>query len=295
MRGLQAEGWEVVCAAPQDGHVERVLALGCRYVALPMDSSGTHPLRDLELYRRYRALLAAERPQAFLGFTIKPNVWGSLAAHRLGIPVVNNIAGLGTAFVRHGWLTHVARVLYRRALGRSARVLFQNEEDRRYFVETGLVAATRAERIPGSGIDLRAFAAAPLPDGAGPTRFLFVGRLLRDKGVYELVEAARRLRARGIAAEFSLLGPVDAANRTALTRGEVEGWVDEGVVRWLGAADDVRPHLTAAHCVVLPSFYREGVPRTLLEAAAMGRPLITTDAIGCRDVVDDMVNGYLVQ
>lgn len=295
IRALQEDGWEVVAIAPADEHVRRVEALGCRFVPLPMDASGTSPRRDLELYRRFRAILAAERPTAFLGYTIKPNVWGSLAAQRLGIPVINNIAGLGTAFIRRSWLTVVARTLYRRALRRSHRVLFQNDDDLRYFVSTGLVKASQAARVPGSGIDLERFAPRPLPPAGPqhPVRFLFIGRVLRDKGVLEFVEAARRVHAAGVAAEFALLGPLEALNRTALSRADVERWVAEGVVQYLGVEDDVRSRIESAHCVVLPS-YREGVPRTLLEAASMGRPLISTDAPGCRDVVDDGVNGYRV-
>jgi glycosyltransferase involved in cell wall biosynthesis len=294
IRALQVEGYEVLAAAPEDEHVDRVRALGCRFVALPMDNGGTHPLRDLLLHRRYRALFAAERPRAFLGFTIKPNVYGSLAAQSLGVPTINNIAGLGTAFIRRSWLTHVARGLYRHALRRSHRVLFQNEDDRRYFVETGLVDAARTARVPGSGIDLQAFAVAPPPIAQAPVRFLFVGRVLRDKGVVEYVEAARRLRAAGVPTDFAILGPLESANRTAIGRREVDAWVAEGAVRYLGEAEDVRPHIAAAHCIVLPS-YREGVPRTLLEGASMARPLIASDAVVGRDAIDDGVNGYLVR
>lgn len=295
VRALQGDGWEVIAAAPTDEHVDRVRALGCRFFELPMDNAGTHPWRDFQLYRRYRALMSLERPAAYLGFTIKPNVYGSLAAHSLGIPVINNIAGLGTAFIRQTWLTRVARFLYRQALRRSNRVLFQNEEDRKYFIDYGLVDECRTDRIPGSGVDLLAFAPQPMPvrRAGEPVRFLFVGRVLRDKGISEYVEAARLLRREGIAAEFSILGPLDSQNRTALSRAEVEAWVKEGVVRYLGVTNDVRPHLAGAHCIVLPS-YREGVPKTLLEAASMARPLIATNAVGCRDIVDDGVNGYLV-
>lgn len=296
IKGLQADGWEVVAMAPRDEHVARVEALGCRFVEIPMDSGGTHPGRDLRLYRRYKALLAIERPAAFLGYTIKPNVFGSLAAHRLGIPVINNIAGLGTAFIRTNWLTGVARLLYRTALKPSHKVLFQNEDDRRYFVSTGLIRAAQADRVPGSGVDLTAFAATALPghDAEHPIRFLLVGRLLRDKGVIEYVEAARLLRARGIPATFELLGFLDTSNRTAISAEQLSAWEQEGVVRYLGSTDDVRPFVAQAHCVVLPS-YREGVPRTLLEAASMARPLIATDAVGCRDAVEDGINGFLVQ
>ena len=297
IRGLQADGWEVVAMAPRDAHVPRVEALGCRFVEIPMHGSGTNPWQDWMLYRRFKTALTAERPAAFLGFTIKPNVYGSLAAHRLGIPVINNIAGLGTAFMRTNWLTAVAHLLYRLALRRSHRVLFQNEEDRSHFVEAGLVEQACTQRVPGSGVDLAAFVPAPLPafGAARPMRFLFIGRLLRDKGVPELASAARELRARGANIEVRLLGFLDVDNPSAISRAEIEAWQAEGVLEYLGSTDDVRPHIAAAHCVVLPSYYREGVPRTLLEAAAMARPLITCDSVGCRDAVDDGVNGFLVR
>jgi glycosyltransferase involved in cell wall biosynthesis len=210
--------------------------------------------------------------------------------------VINNVAGLGTAFIKKTWLTAVARFLYRAALRDSHRVLFQNEDDRRYFVDTGLVDRARTVRVPGSGIDLEAFGPTPIPPrGPGERlRFLFVGRLLRDKGILEFVEAARRMRLRSDATEFSILGPVGVLNPTAVSQAELDGWVAEGVVEYLGVADDVRAHMRHAHCIVLPS-YREGVPRSLLEAAGLGRPLIATDAIGCRDVVDDGINGFLVR
>jgi glycosyltransferase involved in cell wall biosynthesis len=296
VRAMQADGWEVVAMAPRDEHVARVEALGCRFVELPMRADGTNPFADLRLLDRFKRALRELAPDAFLGYTIKPNVYGSLAAQGLGIPVINNIAGLGTAFIRRSWLTAVARTLYRRALRRSHRVLFQNEDDRKYFVDTGLVAAERSARVPGSGVDLQAFRFADLPpvDGDHPLTFLFVGRLLRDKGVRELVAASRQLRAKGVHARFQLLGFVDSANRTAIGADEVAGWEAEGLVQYLGSTADVRPMLRAAHCVVLPS-YREGVPRTLLEAAAMGRPLIASDAVGCRDAVDDGRNGYLAR
>lgn len=293
IRGLLDADYEVVTVAPPDDHVPRLRELGCRYVPLAMDNKGTHPGHDLLLSWRFWRLLRRERPDVFLGYTIKPNVYGSLAAHALGIPAINNIAGLGAVFIKQDWLTRLVRGLYRLALSRSKRVFFQNEDDRRLFVEGGLVRAEVTDRLPGSGVDLERFAFKPLvPSVPGGMRFLLIARMLRDKGVGEYVEAARRLRARCPDAEFRLLGFLDADNPSAISCAQMQSWVDEGVVVYLGASDDVRPHLADADCVVLPS-YREGVPRTLLEAAATGRPIITTDAVGCRDVVDDGVNGYL--
>ena len=295
IRALVAAGYEVVAVAPPDEYAARLPALGCRYVPLPMDNQGTHPGRDLLLLWRFYWLLRRERPAAFLGYTVKPNVYGSLAAHVLRIPVVNNIAGLGAVFIRNSPLTRVVRRLYRLALGRSARVFFQNEDDRRLFVEGGLVRSGVTDLVPGSGIDLGRFAPVPLPAAeGGRVRFLLIARMLWDKGLGEYVAAARRVRQRYPEAEFGLLGFLDVQNPAAISREQMQAWVDEGVVNYLGVASDVRPHIAAADCVVLPS-YREGTPRTLLEAAAMGRPIITTDAVGCREVVADGVNGFLCQ
>lgn len=293
IRALVAEGYEVVAVAPMDEYAERLTELGCRFVALPMDNKGTHPGRDLLLFLRFIKLLCLERPNVYLGYTVKPNIYGSLAAHTLGIMVINNVAGLGAVFIHDSWLTKLVRLLYKIALSRSNHVFFQNDEDMRQFVEQGLVAKDKVSRLPGSGIDLSTFGYAPmLPSENRSFRFLLVARLLWDKGVGEYVEAARMVRQKYPTAKFQLLGFLDVKNPTAVSSAQMDRWVDEGVVEYLGVADDVKPYLAAADCVVLPS-YREGVPRSLLEAAAIGRPIVTTDAVGCRDAVEDGVNGLL--
>ena len=295
VRALVAAGYDVVVAAPEDDHSASLAELGCRYIPLPMENKGTSPRGDLLLYRRYLRLMRAERPDCFLGWTIKPNVYGTLAARRLGIPAINNISGLGTAFIRGGWLSRVARELYRLALRRSATVFFQNRDDRDLFIREKLVAGEKAKLLPGSGIDLKRFVQKPMV--SEPIRaltFLLIGRLLWDKGLAEFVAAARCVKARHPGTRFQLLGFLDAENRTAVPRADVDLWVSQGIVDYLGTTNDVRPFIEAADCVVLPS-YREGTPRTLLEAAAIGRPLIATDVPGCREVVDNGSNGFLCE
>ena len=296
VKALADTGAEVLVAAPADGSSQDLEGLNCRHISLPMDNKGANPINDFRLFLRYLAVMRAERPAAYLAWTIKPNVYGSLAAAVCGIPVVNNISGLGTAFLRDGWLTRIAKTLYRISLARSSRVFFQNHDDLKLFLSAGLVRGSQAEVIPGSGIDLDAFGMSPMPErppSSGPV-FLLVGRMLWDKGVGEYVEAARRVRRRYPSARFQLLGFMGADNRTAVPEAVMSGWQEEGVIEYLGPASDVRPYLEAADCVVLPS-YREGTPRSLLEAAATGRPIITTDTPGCRNVVDDGVNGYLCE
>ena len=265
-------------------------ALGVQRIPVRIERSGRNPLADARLLLEYKRLLGKLRPAAYLGFTIKPNIYGSLAAASLGIPAIPNVSGLGTAFIRRGMLQQIVTRLYRVAFSRCPVVFFQNDEDRQLFVDRGIVEDRQARVLPGSGVDLEHF--TPRPPTNGPPAFLLVGRLLRDKGVREFVGAARALSPMLTGSRFQLLGPIDQANRTAITRAQLDDWVAEGVVEYLGVTDDVRPYMAKATAVVLPS-YREGLPRSLLEAAAMERPLIAADVPGCRDVVEDGVNGYL--
>ena len=292
IRAMVARGYEVVAIAPPDDYVIHLSALGCRYVPLLMDNKGTHPGRDGLLLWRFWRLLRRERPDIFLGYTIKPNLYGSIAAHCLGIPVVNNIAGLGAVFIKINWLTYLVRKMYRVALSRSVTVFFQNNDDRDMFIQSRLVCQFKTDRVPGSGVDLERFSVPTMMKPNTTIKFLLVTRMLWDKGVGEYVEAARILKRRYVNVNFCLLGFLDVANPAAIHRSQMDAWVAEGVVNYLGLSDDIRPYLTETDCVVLPS-YREGVPRTLLEAAAMARPIVTTDAVGCRDVVDHGINGFL--
>ncbi|WP_230772521.1 glycosyltransferase family 4 protein [Sphingomonas sp. Leaf4] len=293
VRALVADGHEVIAAVVDDGAFPAVEALGARVVPLSMDNAGISPLGDFLLFARYVALFRRERPDVYLGWTIKPNVYGSIAAALCGVPAINNISGLGTAFLGAGWLMHVAGWLYRLGLRRSATVFFQNPTDRDLFVARRLVRVEQTALLPGSGIDGTVFDPARYPQTTSAAfRFLLVARLIRDKGVFEFVEAARAIRTTHPAVRFQILGFLDVANRTAIDRATLDGWVAEGLIDYLGAANDVRPFLAQADCVVLPS-YREGTSRVLLEAAAMARPAITTDVPGCRDVVRDGETGLL--
>lgn len=291
---LQAAGYRIAVLAPDDGHGDKLLHSGIALISLQIDNKGLSPLRDARLIARYRRELRRIAPAALLSFTVKPNIYGSLAAASLGIPVINNISGLGTAFIAGGWLERLVSLLYRAALRRSATVFFQNRDDQELFLARRLVTPRQARLLNGSGVDLVEFAPRPAPAARGGPRFLLVARLLWDKGVAEFVEAARIVRRTVPSARFALLGAIGVDNRTAVPLEAVETWVRDGVIDYLGERDDVRPHLAAADCVVLPS-YREGLPRTLIEAAAMGRPAIATDVPGCRAAIDDGVTGLLCE
>jgi len=294
IRELVGQELEVVGVAPSDDYVADLEKLGCRHIHIRMDGQGTNPLRDVSLQVDYLRILELERPDVVLAYTVKPNIYGSLAAHFLGIPVINNIAGLGAVFTRRSALTFLVKRLYRLALSRSSMVFFQNAEDQEQFLADRIVGEKQSGLLPGSGVDLKRFPYTPLRSGeARPFRFLLVARMLWDKGIGEFVDAARRIKQTHPDVEFCLLGFLDVDNPSAISQLDIDTWVTEGVVKYLGVSNDVRQELAEADCVVLPSFYREGTPRSLLEAAAMGRPIITTDTIGCRNVVEDGVSGFL--
>lgn len=289
--GLRKYGHEVIAVAPVDEFVPTIELMGARFVHIPMDSQGTNPLRDLGLLMRYFRVFNKERPDAVLTYTVKPNIYASIAAQFLNIPVINNVSGLGATSISKSWISGVITGLYRLAFLRSRTVFFQNNDDLQLFTELGLVRRNRARKLPGSGINLDKFSLAPLP--AGKTlRFLLVARMLRDKGVLEFVEAARVLKHAGASVECCLIGPSDVDNPATISKQQIQVWEKEGVIKYLGVTNDIAAHISDATCVVLPS-YREGTPRALLEAAAMGRPIVTTNAIGCREVVEDGVTGLL--
>jgi glycosyltransferase involved in cell wall biosynthesis len=298
MAELVGQGYDVLACAPaaDDATRQRLAALGVRYVDIAMQRTGLNPLADLGLLWRLAALLRRERPDVLFCYTIKPVVYGALAARLVGrIRVTPMITGLGYAFMggggrRQRWVSAAARALYRLALQRAHCVFFQNPDDLGEFRRLGLLPAqARIQQVPGSGVDTLEYAQMPVP--VAPV-FLLVARLVRDKGVYEYVEAARQVRLRYPAARFQIAGWIDE-NPTAIPEEALAAWLSEGVIEFLGKLEDVRPALAACAVYVLPS-YREGTPRSVLEAMAVGRAIITTDAPGCRETVVDQYNGVLV-
>ncbi|MDR5855153.1 glycosyltransferase family 4 protein [Caballeronia sp. LZ062] len=291
---LTQRGAQVTIIAPRDRTFEPLIEMGCRCVELPVASKGTNPREDLKtmmaLYREYRAT----RPHLVFHYTIKPNIYGSLAAVLARVPSIAVTTGLGYVFIQKSRTAQIAKRLYRFAFRFPREVWFLNRDDHQAFVDEKLLAhPDRARRLHGEGVDLNDFSLVPLPRREDFV-FILIGRLLWDKGVAEYVEAARRLRRRYPHARFQLLGPVGVDNPSAISRTDVEAWERENIVEYLGEANDVRPLVAAADCVVLPS-YREGVPRTLMEASAMGRPIVATDVPGCREVVEHGVNGLLCE
>lgn len=304
---LRARGHEVVVCVPAPGPearegVERSLRdLGARLVEAPLDRTGTNPLNELAVRNFYAEFMERERPDAVLAYNPKPVFYAVPAARRAGVPrVVAMISGLGYAFasreLKARALAVVAMRLYRKALPLADSVVFQNSDDEELFARLGLLAGVREHSVvPGSGVDLSRFAFVPIVDAPSRIDFLFAGRLLRDKGLADFVEAARALRALRTDASrfrFQVAGMIDS-NPSAVTLDEVRSWAADGTIEWLGRLEDVRPALGACGVFVLPS-YREGMPMAALEAMSTGRAVVATDVAGCRDAVADGESGFLV-
>lgn len=291
IRFLIKSGHKVIVLCPDGSEVSSIEEIGCRVVTFPLSRRGARLVEELislrEMHRQIRQL----RPQAVLSFTIKNNIYAGLSCRINKIAFFPNVTGLGYAFDRGGFLKLLVRFLYRLAFVRAEKVLMQNPDDAALFLKHKLVREQQIELVPGSGVDLEKFCAAPLPENPQPV-FLFVGRLIKEKGIFEFVEAARRVHQRRAAAKFEMIGPIDGPEHDGVSLGQVEEWRSEGVATYLGMRNDVRPDMSRADCVVLPS-YREGTPRALLEAAAMGIPIVTTDAPGCREVIINEETGFL--
>ncbi len=297
IRDMRAAGLEVAAAVPTADYLPEVEELGITIYPVEMGRTGINPLHDLKYLLALRRLLREVRPQVVFGYTIKPVVYGSLAARLAGVPrIYSMITGLGHVFTtdnaRNRRLQKVIGVLYRMGLSANRRVFFQNPDDLQEFLVRGMLKdRSKAVRTYGSGVDMQRFSREPLPQG--PTTFLFIGRLLTEKGIAEFCEAARQVRSDYPEARFIAVGPHDPNLPHSCAAEDLERWKAEGVVVFVGGVKDVRPWITRSSVFVLPS-YREGTPRSVLEAMSMGRPIITSDAPGCRETVEEGVNGFLV-
>lgn len=291
-------GYEVHAALPSGEGQDELADSGIVWHKLPLKRGGVKLFSDiavmLTLCRLYRAL----DPDIVHHHTIKPVIFGGICSRVIGVPrVVSGITGLGHVFVTHGVWAEVRRYLvksaYRLALAHpQSRVVFQNRDDMRIFLRGAIVSSQQARLIRGSGVDLERF--RMMPEQEGRLTVVLVSRMLWNKGIGDYVEAARRLKAQGVNARFLLVGDVDETNPSSISRQQMQNWHESGAIEWAGWVRDMASVYQLAHVVCLPSRYGEGVPRSLIEAAASGRPIVTTDTPGCREIVRDGENGYLV-
>ena len=276
---------EVHIALPSGEFIEDLKALGCHYIPFEFDRRGMNPIADLMQIRRYRKLLKEVVPDVVLTYTIKPNIYGGRACRRAKIPFLPNVTGLGTTIENGGLMAKISTMLYKIGLKGAACVFFQNSDNERLFLDKKLVHG-RTRVIPGSGVNLETHKMEPYPSDAEGIRFLFVGRIMKDKGIEELLEAIRKLHKRDKHIILDIVGWSDEDYNEALKTAEAEG-----AVHFYGLQKDVHPFYKNCHCAVLPS-YHEGTANVMLEASSTGRPVITTRVPGCQETFDEGITGF---
>ena len=286
---IAQEGYQVYISIPdfESSRVEYFKENDCHIIPTRFNRRGTNPLADIKLVMTYCRQIKRLKPVAVLTYTIKPNVYGGMACRLCDIPLLANVTGLGDAVENGGWLQKLTIILYKIGIGNAKRVFFQNQSNRDFCIRHG-IADERSILLPGSGVNLKHHVLQPYPED-GVIRFLYIGRIMRDKGSEELFEAAKAITAKYNNVEFQILGSVEGDYHTKL-----EELVSQGIIKFLGHTLDVRPYIGQAHCTIMPS-YHEGMSNVNLESAANGRPVITTDVPGCRETVDDNVTGFLVE
>ncbi|TMN21936.1 glycosyltransferase family 4 protein [Lentibacillus cibarius] len=280
--------YEVYVSSPHGDLVPDLEEMGCKYINTPMSRRGTNPISDIKLFFNYLQIINNVNPDAVLTYTIKPNVYGGLACRVKGIPYITNITGLGTAAEGNGLLQKITLLLYKVGLKRSDCVFFQNKENEHIFKEKSVVSGND-RLIPGSGVNLKHYRLLDYPKD-DPIHFLFVSRVMQKKGIDEYLKAARFIREKYPNTRFHVLGFCEEAYQ-----GELNKLQNEDIIQYHGMQSDVREFHKISHCTIHPTYYPEGMSNVLLESAASGRPIITTNRSGCREIVDDGINGYVVE
>lgn len=292
IKALQDQNHDVIVIAPEDDYTPKLTEAACTFYKVKMDSRGANPIKDFALIFELYSIYKKAKPDVVLHYTIKPNIYGTLAASILRIPAVNNVCGLGTVFLQKNLVSKVASFMYRFAFRFPKKVLFQNDYDERLFIKNKLVDKKITDVIPGSGIDINKFKPSENTQVNEKFTFLLISRLIHDKGILEYIDAIKKLKSAGVDAKFQLLGGKDVEHKRGISEEIIQEWIDNNIVEYLGKTDDVKTYLQQADCIVLPS-YREGTPRTLLEAASSAKPIVATNVPGCNNVVTHNYNGLL--
>lgn len=279
---------EIYISLPYGDFIVPLKQMGCHFIETLIDRRGMNPLRDIRLFFSYRKILKKIQPDLVITYTIKPNIYGGFASRLLGVPYAVNITGLGTAFQRNGLLRQIVTRMYRLGCKKAKVVFFENSENRRIFLDEKIVKEEQTCLLNGAGVNLSHYQVTDYPAG-DTTRFLFVGRVMREKGIEELFEAMKRLISEGIPCTLDVLGGYEENYRNRIEEYSAEGWL-----RYHGYQMDVRPYIAQSHCFVLPSWH-EGMANTNLECAASGRPVITSKIHGCLEAVEDGVTGFLCE
>jgi glycosyltransferase involved in cell wall biosynthesis len=293
MKLLIHQGHIVTIIAPPNEKFERkIIETGCAFIPIEIESKGTNPISDLLLIRKYFKIYKSLSPDFIFHYTIKPNIYGTLASWLARIPSIAVVTGLGYTFINKGLVSHIALYLYRVSFKVSKQVWFLNNEDCEIFTRNNVVSKEKTFVLKGEGINVNHFSRSF--SESSQITFLLASRMLWDKGVGEYFDAAKILKKNYHNVKFNLLGPHGIDNPKAIPEDQIHQWHSEGILNYLGETDDIKPFINSATAVVLPS-YREGISRVLLEAAAMEKPVITTDVVGCRDVVIDNITGFICE
>ena len=276
----------VSVSLPYGALVEPLKKMGCRFIDTQLERRGKNPFHDFQLFCFYLRLLANDRPDLVLTYTIKPNIYGGLSCRLLRIPYAANITGLGTSFQKKGLLRSFVIGSYRHSLKKAHTVFFENEENRQVFLDNRIIREKQSVLLHGAGVDLKEYTYQEYPVGT-TTRFLFIGRVMKEKGIEELLSALKRLNQEDVSCCLDILGEYEEDYQ-----GRIQALETEGKLHFWGYQENVKPFIEASHCFVLPSWH-EGMANTNLECSACGRPVITSDIPGCREAVIDRVTGYL--
>lgn len=290
VKALIDEGHKVVVSAPFDEKRHYFEEIGCKLIDTQFNRKGTNPIKDMSLMLYYRRLLKRIKPDVVLSYTIKPNLYGGMACQLCRVPQIANITGLGTAVENPGWLQRLTIRLYKIGLRKTRTVFFQNKANMEFCQSHKMVKQGTDRLIPGSGVNLQYHTLQEYPAENEPVRFIFISRLLKEKGIEEYLIAAHEIKAKYPDTEFHILGDCEEDYQE-----RIEKLQKDGIVIYHGKQPDVRPYIGKAWCTVHPSFYPEGMSNVLLESCAAGRPIITTDRPGCGEIVENGVNGYVVK
>lgn len=285
---LLNQGNEIYISLPNGRLVPKLEDMGCHFIDTKVDRRGINPKTDIELLNFYKKILKQINPDLVITYTIKPNIYGGMICRWLKVPYAVNITGLGTAFQKDGVLKKIVIFLYKIALKEAKVVFFENAENMKTIIEHNIIKEHQACLLNGAGVNLEEYAFCQYPE-TDEIRFLFIGRIMKEKGVDELFEAAERIHKENKKVFFDVVGPMEDDYKD-----RVANLVNEGIINYYGYQEDVKPFISNCHCFVLPS-YHEGMANTLLESAAMGRPLVTSDIHGCKETVLEEKNGYLIE
>ena len=289
MKNCVKQGYDVTVIAVEDFDVSLYEELGIHFLPITVDSHGTNIIHDFSLLNQLKRIYRRQKFDFIFHYTIKAVIYGEMAARRTKTPSISIITGLGQVFINDTHITRVVELLYKYSLRHAKEVWFLNDDDRQLFLQRKLVSIEKVRILPGEGVNTELF--CPQEKQGKGFSFLYLGRLLAEKGVGDYAEAARIIHRHNPEVQFCLLGAFDSASE--ITPSLVDTWEQEGITHYLGETTNVIPFIREADCIVLPSAYREGVPRSLMEAAAMEKPIIATDNIGCRDIVKNGKNGFL--